>query len=898
MTRDTAIQPKPAKESRDLDPNVRQRRASSPDTSVWVNASAGTGKTKVLTDRVLRLLLPQEDGQEGTKPHRILCLTFTKAAAAEMALRINERLSKWAVMSDEDLRADLEGKLLGKPPTPQMMVAARKLFVEVLDSPGGLNIMTIHAFCQSLLGRFPIEAGLSPNFEVIDDTQSQILLDQARDGVLKQASNPEHDLNVCLQAIAQDINDSQFSELLRALCRETGQLAQMSVRYQKTTDLKSAIYEALRAPIDKTRNDILADFCTHTPDGLSTLCAALSGSGKNDHAMGSAFQSWIESDTTARQGMFDVYANALIKKDQTPRSIGKKLIEANAELPVILNTEVQRILETRDQIHALHNAALTQSLLKLGQAILSEYAQKKSALGVLDYEDLINRTLALLSGETRYKIDPSWVLFKLDGGLDHILIDEAQDTNPEQWRIISILTQEFYAGSGQSEIARTLFVVGDEKQSIYSFQRAAPLEFERMRSYFAQKIQDSGNNWRKEDMTISFRSTKSVLQLVDRVFEDELARRGLGAEILPHDAFRRGAAGHAELWPLTRAEESEKDAPWTPPITIQDVNSAQNMLANQIATQIDSWLKNEEQLESQGRAIKAGDILVLVRTRTAFVNQLVRALKSKSIPVSGVDRLALNDALSVQDLIVAAEFALLPFDDLALATLLKSPFIGLSEEELYEIAIDRDGSLWQALQASEHADIIEYCTRLIGRASYAAPYDFFAQILQEPCPAHEISGLQGVLSRLGEDALDPIEEFMTTALDEERESGISLQRFVHGFRKNRKEIKRELEEAGNAVRIMTIHGAKGLQAPIVFLPDTTRTHAAKRTPRLLWPDKTELDVPLWCPRKDIECKSYRRAFDRVEQTLDDEYRRLLYVALTRAEDRIYICGTEGKTGYL
>ena len=896
MSADPLKQLQIEEQSRDIDPNVRQRRASNPADSVWVNASAGTGKTKVLTDRVLRLLLPDENGKPGTKPHRILCLTFTKAAAAEMALRINERLSRWAVMDDQALRTELDKNLLGKPPTPQMMAAARQLFVQVLDSPGGLNIMTIHAFCQSLLGRFPIEAGLPPNFELIEEGQAQKLLEEAKARILHHAD--ENGLQESLTRMAGEINESQFADLLGNLCSEIRQLDRTLEEYKSDDALYSALCRALNAPDDMNEEESVQAFCAQTPDSLGTLCRALCEGGANNKKMAAALQNWIESPAQLRELSFDAYAAALITTKQTPRAIDKKLLEANPQLADMLNTEVQRILSAQDRRCAIRNAVLSRDLLLLGRAIIQRYKQQKARLGVLDYEDLINRTLSLLTGQGATPVDPSWVLFKLDGGLDHILIDEAQDTNPEQWQIISILAQEFYAGMGQTDTVRTLFVVGDEKQSIYSFQRAAPKEFDRMRTYFAAKIRESDNNWHEEDMTISFRSTKSVLRLVDETFAADTARRGLGTHILPHDAFRRGQAGHAELWPLTKAEDPVKEEPWTPPTTIQDVTSAPNKLAGQIAETIDGWLTNGDILQSQNRAIRPGDILVLVRTRTAFVNQLVKALKSRDIPVSGVDRLVLNEALAVQDLIVAAEFALLPFNDLALATLLKSPFIGISEEQLYDIAIDRTASLWEAVQDKADPAITDYCKTLMGRAKFLPPYDFFAHILQEPCPASDESGLKAVLNRLGSDSLDPLDEMMSLALESEGDALSSLQAFVHAFRKNKSEIKRELEEAGGAVRIMTIHGAKGLQAPRVFMPDTTRTHSSKRTSRLLWPDKTDLPVPLWAPRKDDSCKAYRKAFERLEATLDDEYRRLLYVALTRAEDRIYIGGTLGSKGML
>ena len=873
-----------------LDASVRQRRASVPDTSVWVNASAGTGKTKVLTDRVLRLLLPREDGQPGTKPHRIVCLTFTKAAAAEMAVRIGQTLSRWTVMPDEDLKEALKN-LSGHTPSPATLQAARQLFVEVLDSPGGLNIMTIHAFCQSILGRFPLEAGLSPNFEVIEEAKAGQLLGQAIDETLLTAQNDENSaLFEAVQSITREVHEAAFISLLSSISSERQQLQDILHKFRADQALKQAIENALNAPENLTETDIVTAFCTEAPPRLSALSSALAQGNAGDQKMAAAIQDWLNAPTEHRIRTFETYAAALILASRPePRSIGKKTIESFPETPSLLNTEVQRILEAKDKIKARTNADLTHNLLMIGHHILQNYQSKKEALGVLDYDDLIACTQNLLKGD---KIDASWVLFKLDGGLDHILIDESQDTNPEQWSIVSSLAQEFFAGYGQTEDVRTVFVVGDEKQSIYSFQRAAPREFERMKTFFETKIKEAQQKWHKEDMVTSFRSTKAVLNLVDRVFALPAAGKGLGTEILPHDLSRHGEAGHVEIWPLIKGEQEEKEAPWTPPVTIKDTADAKQAMAVRIADTIKTWLDTGEKLESKGRPIEPGDILILVRTRSALVGHMVKALKARSIPVSGVDRLRLNQSLAVQDMLAMAEFALLPDDDLNLATILKSPFIGLNENQLYDLSYARSASLWDTLRQSDYEGIIRYLQSLIALSGRVNPHEFLTHLLYSPCPAHTENGLKAILSRLGKEALDPIDELVNLALRGNEEYCGSLQRFVHAIKRSDSDIKREMEEAGQAVRIMTIHGAKGLQAPIVFMPDTTRTHSSKRTDRLLWPDKTELNIPIWAPRKDDECKAYRAAFEAVEDTLEDEYRRLLYVAMTRAEDRLYIGGIE------
>ncbi len=874
--------------SRDLDPNVRQRRAADPLKSVCVGASAGTGKTKVLTDRVLRLLLPGQNGQPGTKPGRILCLTFTKAGASEMLQRINKILGKWAVLSDAALEEDLQ-KLTGAAPTKEDIQAARQLFASVVDTPGGLKIMTIHSFCQSVLGRFPLEAGLPPQFSVIDEPAAQEFLANARDQVLIQARNtPDSALGNAIRNIATEQNEEQFGKLLRSLCSERLYL-------QTKTNKPDILHEKLCACFDITPEDTVKSFTYKTCEesnfdkaGLYRACGTLAEGGKTDQERGLNIQPWLEATTSNRAAQIIEYQSQfLTKKNEIKKTlVSKKIASAHPDIEAVLVTEAERLLALQDKLKAVKCAGLTRDLMLFGQEIIKKYQKLKDKSGQLDYDDLILKTLALLEHSDMAQ----WVLYKLDSGLDHILIDEAQDTNPEQWQIIQKLCEDFFSGQGAKDnITRTIFTVGDEKQSIYSFQRAAPREFEKMRQYFADKA-----GAQEEKLVISFRSTKSVLELVDEVFAPPELRQGLGKDDLEHHSFRRGQAGLVELWPLISPDEMPEEEPWAPPVNIIKAASGQAKLADHIGETIKDWLDKGEELESLGRAIMPGDIMILVRTRTAFVGQLVRALKTRNIPVSGVDRMVLGEQIAVMDLLALAQFALLPDDDLSLACALKSPLIGLDEDQLYDLAIDRNATLWEVLKKSDHKDIVHWLKNLITHAKADHPYEFFSRILQTPCPADTTSGLRGTLHRLGNDALDPLNEFLNAALSYERDNIPALQGFLVWQNQGDITIKRELEEAGQAVRIMTIHGAKGLQAPVVILPDTTRTSSAKKIDSLLWPDKTELEVPLWSPRSKDFPALYQQARARLEDYLEEEYKRLLYVALTRAEDRLYIGGYKGK----
>jgi len=868
---------------RALDPNVLQRRASAPEDSVWVNASAGTGKTKVLTDRVLRLLLPREDGRPGTAAHRILCLTFTKAAASEMLQRIGKTLSEWATMPEEKLKAKLRD-LTGREATGGEIGAARRLFAAVVDTPGGLKVMTIHSFCQSVLGRFPLEAGLPPHFSVIDESAANELLTRARDSVLEQARRePGSPLGVALTTLAAEQNEEQFGQLMAALCGERLQL-------QKFTDA-GWLHERLcalfsLAPTDTTQS-ILLQACedkNFNKAALYNVCRALANGSSTDQQRGLAIQLWLDAANEKRAAQIEEYRACFLtqKNEVQKKLVTNGVAQAMPDAQQILTAEAERLRTLLDRLKAVKCAALTRDLLLVGSFIVQQYQRLKEERAQLDYDDLVLTTRKLLR---QPDISP-WILYKLDGGLDHVLIDEAQDTNPEQWEIIRLLCDDFFSGSGVQDATRTVFTVGDEKQSIYSFQRASPHEFARNKAWLKD------NKAVEVNLDISFRSTSSVLTLVDEVFAPDELRQGVGTQPLRHHSHRRSQAGLVELWPRCVPTPAPDEDPWTPPVNIIEAPSGQALLAEQIGRTIQGWIENEELLESQGRAVRPGDIMILVRTRTAFVGQLVRALKTKNIPVSGVDRMVLGEQIAVMDLLALAQFALLPADDLSLACALKSPFIGMDEDRLFALASGRKASLWNAVREQE-PDTAAWLEELTARAASDRPYEFFSRILQRPCPAGKGSGLRAVRGRLGNDAIDPLDEFLNAALRFEQNNIPTLQGFLLWQQQDDSAIKRELEEAGESVRIMTVHGSKGLQAPIVILPDTVRTGAAKNSD-LLWPDKTGLAVPLWAPRSDDFPALYKQARANLEQAMDEEYRRLLYVAMTRAEDRLYIGGYQGK----
>jgi len=875
-------------------PATAQRSASDPTASAWVSASAGTGKTRVLTDRVARLMLA------GAAPDRILCLTFTKAAAAEMSIRLNQRLGRWAMMADDDLNADLL-ELSGTPPDDDVRRRARGLFARVLDVPGGLKIQTIHAFCQSLLGRFPLEAGLTPHFQIMDERTAFEMLQQARDAMLI-AAQKDNDLQTALRTVTARAGELVFGEVMSALSGERRRLSRMFAATGGLTGAVAATRTRLGLAEGEDATSIVsAAGADEAFDKLALVGAAqaLDQGSKTDKVRAAVMADWLARP--ARRGdLFDGYADVFLTKEGMVRArLATKA--AQAALPGVedvLGLEAARLIAVRERLAAASVLEATSALLVIARALLQAYDAVKRRHARLDYDDLILLAQDLLARSDQ----AAWVLYKLDGGLDHILVDEAQDTNPDQWAVISALADEFFAGEGARSSDRTLFAVGDAKQSIYGFQRADPATFAGSQEAFGSRVRAVDRIWRPVELAISFRSTPAILEVVDQVFADPASRDGLifdtQAGEVRHFSHRRGQAGRVELWPTVVPEEAD-DEDWSPPVAQHAELDAATRLAGDIAARIADWIESGEQLPGRDRPIRPGDIMVLVQRRTDFVIDLVTALKSHGVPVAGSDRMVLADQLAVMDLIAAARFALLPDDDLTLAEVLKGPLCNLDDDDLFALAHGREDTLWRSLQRladdrdGDHPwrQACDRLRALLARVDYAPPYEFFARLLGAE------GGRTRLLARLGPEVNDPIDEFLALALQFERSHAPSLQGFLHWVEAGETDVKRDPELRRDEVRVMTVHGAKGLQAPIVILPDTLRV--PRQDDRLMWLEPTDdqsASLMLWPGSASRVEPVSREARDQARLRRDQEYRRLLYVALTRAEDRLYIGGWETTQG--
>ncbi len=874
-------------------PGLDQRRASAPDRHVWVRASAGSGKTKVLIDRLLRLLLPDPlTGAPGVAPDKILCLTFTKAGAAEMSLRLQKRLLEWSAIDDDALREKLKD-LIGAEASQQLEQEARRLLARVLDAPSRLRILTIHSFCQSVLGRFPVETGLSPDFKVIEESEKSDYLQKVlNDTLLSAAENPQSELALVFDRLSIVKNLDQLQGDLQQIIQEPIKLQDLFRDHSSLADIRNILSSEFGIEnLDSVTEEGLCREVNIPRASISIMADILSRSSPGDIDRSNIILNWLSANDAERLATFDSYKEAIIPKARGKAKDNPDFIERQ-----------QKEIERLDRAKLAGNIHSTADLLYLALRILKAYDRHKKFLGVLDYGDLIFYTRRLLSGDfwqddEAKKLSTAWVLYKLDEGIDHILVDESQDTNPDQWDIVRRLSEEYFAGTARpTDRARSLFVVGDEKQSIFSFQRADPEVFHQMREYFAAKAATLQEGF-EESLIFSFRSTAPVLKLTDAVFSNPELLRHIGIKdgtSLRHISHRsdnkrpRELHGMVELWkPVIDATLPAQEQGWQLPLGNLDTeDSAQLRLAKLIASRIQAMIHKSEALP--------GDIMILMRSRSPLMLQIIRELKNIFLPVSGMDRMVLSESLIVQDLLALCEFCLLAEDSFSLACALKSPFIGLSEEKLMSISLSRPKteSLWNALRKdSQYKDIVEWLAQLSAYAATVQPYEFLDRVLTNPCPADpKGSGYRACMARLGHDAIEPLDEILGEALKVELQDIRTLQDFVGYQRATRREVKREMEESAGQIRIMTVHASKGLEAPVVILPDTMSAPRSDKLDRFLWPDKSGLPAPLWSESKEDRSALYQMALDRLAGLQMEEYSRLLYVAMTRAKERLIVCG--------
>ncbi len=863
-----------------------QTRASNPKASAWVSANAGSGKTHVLTLRVLRLLI------EGVDPARILCLTFTKAAAANMAARVFKTLAKRTALDDDALAQALDE--IGAETKPATLSRGRKLFARTIETPGGLKIQTIHAFCERLLHQFPFEANVPAGFRVLEEREADDLMREARARAFADAEG-EPELAAAIERIAAKAGAGGFDALIAETLKKRADIAAYGGH--------EAYRERLRLRLGLKPGETEAELeraMREDGGGLGRWrqwAKALNSGLKTDKERAALIQGAAEMGGDP-QTQRKVYLQAFFNKDQTPRKIllTKVVAEKFRDLGDQLYDEQARLERLRETLRDAEALARSVDLMRVAETTMSEYARLENARGWLDFDDLVERALALIA-----KADSAWVLYKLDKGIEHILVDEAQDTSRVQWEILERLSEEMLAGRGRTSRPRTLFAVGDEKQSIFSFQGAAPAMFETMRREFSRRHAAAELPFERVSLHLSFRSSPWILKAVDRVFSLEQAWRGVSAgedKAPPHGAFHADLPGLVEIWEPIQPDPEPEPEDWRMPLDAASRSEPATVLAERIAGVIGDWLSPTSVERVVGkdktpRRIRAGDILVLVRSRGRFYEAMTRALRRRRIAFAGADRLKLRDHIAVNDLISAGRAALCPDDDLALAEVLKSPLIGLCDDDLIEFAPRRAGSLAEALEASRFRAAAAAIGLWRERARKLAPFDFYARLIGAD------GGRRALIARLGPEAADAIDEFLALAFRFERNESPSLAAFLDAVANDETALKRDMEAEAAEVRVMTVHAAKGLEAPIVFLPDTASAPTGRHDPKWLEIEPATPQRPalaLWAIKREEDSPALGAAREAAARAEAGEHRRLLYVAMTRAAERLVVAAHEGANG--
>ncbi|AJA10458.1 UvrD/REP helicase [Sphingopyxis fribergensis] len=872
----------------DLDPG--QQAAAEPGDHVWLGASAGTGKTQVLSARVLRLMLA------GVAPDAILCITFTKAGAAEMAHRIHERLALWVRMDDGDLRLDL--RALGADwQQPGILDRARSLFATVIDSaPGAIRVQTIHSFCQTLLASFPLEAKIMPGFRALEEGEAADLQRQVMGKLLSELG------------IEGDAMRRHAAMLSRRMGQDAAMTFLVRCAHAFAAPFQTRILPPrghdLRAALGLPDGDAEAWLVTRLGAG-AIADADISAIATVGRTWGSAtgvaragtMAAWLAADPAARATMLGDVLGAIVKKDGdiaahylTPgKQMGDCLGSAECVAAAIGELmATMRAMQVADDLAAAWD---------LGSRFAEAYALAKREGGLADFDDLI----AIAGSLLRLGQFGEWVRFKLDQRTDHILVDEAQDTNTRQWAIVAALAEEFFAGTGaKDERIRTMFTVGDRKQAIFGFQGTEPAAFEAARIRFGEWAEGGGQPFAQVDLVTNYRSSPAVLDVVDEwVGSGGAELMGLASDEPPHLPFRSEHPGRVELWqplPVGKAlaaeagdeEAGDEDASEGGDPLAPASDPASLRLSRAIADEVRDWIEHGK----DGRSVAPGDILILVRRRRDLAARIVARLQSLGVPVAGVDRFALTQPLGVQDLLAAMRFAIQPLDDLNLAALLVSPLIGWSQDDLFGFAHGRGKrALWEQLRAREgevSAETMMALRGLLGMADFTTPYRFLDRVLSGP-----VQGRRRLYARLGREARDPIDELLNQALAFERLHTPSLLAFLSEVEASSADIKRQTEARSNVVRVMTVHGSKGLQAPIVILADATDDPVQRQRGFDVSLEGWDR-LPVFGLPKEERHGRIAEAHDAKARAEIEEHWRLLYVAMTRAEELLIVTGITKK----
>ncbi|MDR0803806.1 MAG: UvrD-helicase domain-containing protein [Rickettsiales bacterium] len=796
--------------------------AADPQRNIRVQANAGTGKTFVLIQRLLRILFRGRPGDG------VLCLTYTNAGASEMKNRILRALREWAVADDARLRELLADVAPTKIPTNDDLTRARAVFFHFLDNPETLQISTIHSFCEMVLRRFPIEAGISPTWRLIQGAEQRRVMHDAFARLV--ATNEERTL-VAFDRVAGQVAESNLDDLTNVLIGQYRRFFHFNDREQ--------FIEASRkylATSDAARANFYSDSAVRNRRDLEAV---------------------IRDDLLKKPNAWLVgYLNILTEFNAGKIGFGDYKIDGRIKRDYLA---AERALWTECREETVNQQIFDNSVafFDLCDAYARSYKSVKQSLGALDFDDLLMRTRDLF-GNPQYF---GWVLSGLDNNLRHILVDEAQDTSPEQWDILTALSSDFQATGDAGENPRSLFVVGDTKQSIYSFQGASPDAMAAAINQMSQNIGVSGRGIESLNLDTSFRTLPEILKVVDYFFSDTSIINFTKFVNNLHMIFRTDGAGLVNVNPL---------------MSVPDDSNTETMRTEyikKIATDIENLVKIKDE--------NPYDIMVLVQRRGPLAPMLDNELKLRGVPVAGSDRIILGEFLLIRDFLRLFRYIIETTDDYSLACVLKSPLFGLTDSGIYELCHGRSGTLGDALRDAR-PDIFSELEKFVAMGPDTPPYKFINAVLAAN------GNREKFIAAFGAPALEPLDKFITLALSFERTQPGGLAEFMKWFMEGESEIKLN-PQSGGGVRIMTVHSAKGLEAKIVFLIDTVKNPRSATAQRIAPP----LDIPgggiLWRGNADKSAAFDAAAAADLELRIA-EYYRLLYVAMTRARDQLHIYG--------
>ncbi len=833
------------------DLNLPQLKASDPNISVWTMASAGTGKTKVLIDRLMKLLV------RGANPQKILCLTFTKAAANEIKLRINQEIERWSKSDDDELQLMLKN-LFGFDPKKQFLSKAKNLLPELFKSPEPIKICTIHAFCQYVLKKFPIEAGISPTFKIIDELLMHQVLEK-----LKKELFFEKSCKNAIKYFAQNFHETTIDEILHEII--SGKFLSLTDSFSDAQTYKGYLSQKIGIPMNNTE-DIVQSYVLNIPIKEQI---SLKSENSKDAEIINSINAYLSLSLKEKIRRWRNLNAIFLNTDQNKRVsiLSKKTKDQNPHLAELLKEWQINFANLIKEI--ANNTALNAScyLYEIAESLLAKYQSFKVQNEYLDYEDLVFFTNKLLSKS----IDKDWVLYKLDGGIDHILVDEAQDTSASQWHVIQNLISDFFSGQSRQD-DRTIFVVGDEKQSIYSFQGADIKALQNTKYLISSGMKNANKDYKNVQLTNCYRSTQVVVDFIQK----SLNQSSANFKVPDVKSMRPTSLGRVELWPMLPQLGQKKGAFWPAPTQIHTHEATKVQVSRIIASYVKNLLSKKIILPSTKAAIKESDITILVQRRNAFTDLLIDSLRKEGLSVCGLDRIKLQSNLSILDVIAIAKFVLLPSDNLNCAIVLKSPLFNLKENELHEIVFGK--TIWNNLCSSTnpvHKEIFSKMQDILKLYADYSVSDFFFLLL-------DCLGLRTLLLEANCKSDDQvIDEFLQVTKRFESEIGGNLYNFVDWFENNELQVKRDpLSEGG--IKIMTVHAAKGLESSVVILPNAISLNINEN--RICW---IEDDCVLFLPRDKSDLITSYKALE--EEKSYQEYLRLMYVALSRCKDYLIIC---------